>query len=49
MWRTEKGRRYRTFPSLAEANYFASEMQRERAVPSPPGLWLHRPALWAGY
>jgi hypothetical protein len=30
MWRTEKGRRYRTFPSLAEANYFASEMQRER-------------------
>ena len=30
LWRTEKGRRYRTFPSLAEANYFASEMQRER-------------------
>ncbi len=30
MWRTEKGRRYRTFPSLAEANYYASELQRER-------------------
>ena len=30
MWRTEIGRRYKTFPSLAEANYFASEMQRQR-------------------
>ena len=32
MWRTEIGRRYKTFPSLAEANYFASETQMSSAM-----------------
>ena len=30
MWRTQEGRRYRGFSSLTAANFFASELQRQR-------------------
>ena len=30
MWRTPEGRRYRSFDTLSSANFFASDLQRER-------------------
>lgn len=30
MWRSREGRRYRSFPSLTSANFFASDLQQQR-------------------
>jgi integrase len=50
MWRTSLARRYRSFKTLAQANYFAAELQRERrmngAQPTPSLLSADEAKVW---
>jgi integrase len=50
MWRTSLARRYRSFKTLAQANYFAAELQRERrmngAQPAPSLLSAEEAQVW---
>lgn len=50
MWRTSLGRRYRSFKTLGEANFFASELQQERRrngiQPTPSLLSPEEATVW---
>ena len=50
MWRTSLGRRYRSFKTLGEANFFASELQQERrrngVQPTPSLLSPEEATVW---